>query len=289
MGIESLKDAGKLSPCMMSPQEERAMPMDMHFHRSAAVELTLDETVCRQSTEWPLVAAVVSFLAGTAGAAVVVVARNMPSLFALAGAAFLFFYGTLCARMYARARGPANWLLAFNRRRLLIKYRSYMNASLAPDIPDVVELDRSMIAGVRAMREEFTGRGSDGETTRQTVMYLDVQLAPGVDAAELRERLRTEQTLHHDGAVWRDYPVSLIDDSTIRVEWRSERTRVVPALHAAISALTPNADSSREIRLLVQQGRVMEAVGLARRILDCDVTGAKRYVDQLSRGVPLSP
>jgi hypothetical protein len=283
----------------------------MRFLRSDAVQLTPSETVFRQSvgatlaaTLFLFAAALALLAAGAAGA--------LPIAIAAVGGGSLLLFGALSARMLTRSRAPANWLVAFNGRRLLIKFRSYLNPALAPDVPDVVELPLSEVEGVRAARQEVTGWASSRELVRKVTTFLDLRVGVGVSLAELAEHLRRERELRSSGATWRHYPVSVPDERTIRIEWRSDAARVTPGIDEALRLLGADAPGAparmpeerervelggvgrrldpaaalRDVRTLAEHGRIVDATTLAMRAFGWSTTRAREFVEQLaaSRG-----
>src|ERR671914_503566 len=133
---------------------------------------------------------------------------------------------------------------------------------------------------VRATRSELQGQDSARETLRERLLFLDVRLKPEVDLSELQERLRRERQLRSGGTAWRHYPVSVLDDRTIRIEWRSKRTRIVPGIDQALQLLggavreekgpreyvelggggraLESTEAMHQVRMLAEQGRLVE-------------------------------
>ena len=108
----------------------------MRFVPSERVRFTPGYVIFRQSVRAPLaamllllLAAVGLFLAGIAGGLPVVVAGP--------GGSSLLLFSALSAVMVRRARSPANWLLACDGRRVLIKFRSYLNAAFPAEVAHV--------------------------------------------------------------------------------------------------------------------------------------------------------
>ena len=271
----------------------------MRFVPSEHVRFTPGDVIFRQSVRTPLVATLLLLLAA-AGVSLAGITGRLPAVVAgLGGGSLLLF----SAVMLRRARSPANWLLACDGRRVLIKLRSYLNTAFPAEVPHVLEMPLSDVEAVRATQSELRGQGSEGEALREPLLFLDVRLKPGVDLSELQERLRRERQLRSGGTAWRHYPVSVLDDRTIRIEWRSKRTRTVPGIDQALQVLggaareeqgsreyvelgragrrLESTDALHQVRALAEQGRIVEATLLAKRAFGWSTAEARERIEQL--------
>lgn len=214
----------------------------------------------------------------------------------MAGALLIFAITGAAAK---KALRPTNWLVAWNGKRLLIKFRSYLNTNFDPDDPQVVELSLSDIEWIRESKTVLETPDSDGGVERERVVFLEICLKS--DAAALRDRLAYEQNLTlKRGATWRDYPVSVVDDRVIRIEWKSARNRIRPGIESVLGALGQStriesgegqargvisaagrARLDSEILQLAQSGRTMQAIKAARKAYGYDLNEARRFVNQL--------
>ncbi len=275
----------------------------MRFVPSEHVRFTPGDVIFRQSVRAPLaamllllLAAVGLFLAGIAG--------GLPVVVAGLGGGSLVLFSAFSAVMVRRARSPANWLLACDGRRVLIKFRSYLNAAFPAEVPHVLEVPLTDVEAVRATQSELRGQDSARETLRERLLFLDVRLKPGANLSELQERLRNERQLRSGGTAWRHYPVSVLDDRTIRIEWRSKRTRIVPGIDRALQLLGSAAheeqgppeyvelggagrklestEAMKQVRALAEQGRIVEATLLAKRAFGWSTTEARQRIEQLA-------
>lgn len=274
----------------------------MRILPSEAVQFAPDDVIFRQSVQAPLAATVGSLLAAT-GVFTAVWKEILPwPLAALAGI-FLVLFSALSAVSLRRALSPTNWLLACDRRRVLIKLRSYLNAGF-PEVPHVLELPLTEIEAARETRLDLVGRDHLNERANQSVVFLDLQLRVEADLTQLEERLRHERQLRGGGTAWRHYPVSVIDERTLRIEWRGKHARTVPgvaeALHllgravrteagkrehvdlGAVGRRPDGAEILGQVRSLAVQGRVLEATLLAKRAFGWSTTEAKQFVEQVS-------
>ena len=275
----------------------------MRFVPSERVRFTPGDVIFRQSVRAPLaamllllLAAVGLFLAGIAG--------GLPVVVAGVGGSSLLLFSALSAVMVRRARSPANWLLACDGRRVLIKFRSYLNAAFPADVAHVLEIALADVEAVHATQSELRGQDSARETLRERLLFLDVQLKPDADLSELQERLRRERQLRSGGTAWRHYPVSVLEDRTIRIEWRSKRTRIVPGIDRALPLLggaahqahgpreyvelggagrkVESAEAMHQVRALAEQGRIIEATLLAKRAFGWSTAEARQHIEELA-------
>jgi hypothetical protein len=275
----------------------------MRFVPSERVRFTPGDVIFRQSVRAPLaamllllLAAVGLFLAGIAG--------GLPIVVAGLGGSSLLLFSALSAVMVRRTRSPANWLLACDGRRVLIKFRSYLNAAFPAEVAHVLEIPLADVEAVQATQSELRGQDSARETLRERLLFLDVQLKPGADLSELQERLRRERQLRNGRTVWRHYPVSVLDDRTIRIEWRSKRTRIVPGIDRALPLLggaarqshgpreyvelggagrkVESTEAMHQVRALAEQGRILETTLLAKRAFGWSTAEARQRVEELA-------
>jgi hypothetical protein len=125
-----------------------------------------------------------------------------------------------------------------------------------------------------------------------------------VDLLELQERLRSERQLRSGKTAWRHYPVSVLDDLTIRIEWRSKHARIVPGIDQALRLLGGRAREEKvpreyvelggagralestqamhQVRMLAEEGRIVEATLLAKRAFGWSTKEARERIEQLA-------
>jgi hypothetical protein len=275
----------------------------MRFVPSENVRFTPGDVIFRQSVRTPLaatvlllLAAVGLFLAGTAGV--------LPLVVAGLGGGSLVLFSAYSAVMLRQARSPGNWLLACDGRRVLIKFRSYLNAAFPAEVPHVLEVPLADLEAVQATQSELRGQDSARETLRERLLFLDVRFKPGADLSELQERLRNERQLRSRGSAWRHYPVSVLEARTIRIEWRSKRTRIVPGIDRALQLLggaaqeeqgpleyvelggagrrLESTEAMHQVRALAEQGRIFEATLLAKRAFGWSTAEARQRIEDLA-------
>jgi hypothetical protein len=275
----------------------------MRFVPSAHVQFAPGDVIFRQSVR-ALLAATLLLLLAASGVSLAGITGRLPVVVAGLGGGSLLLFSALSAVMLRRARSPANWLLACNGRRVLIKLRSYLNTAFPAEIPHVLEVPLSDVEAVRATHSELRGQDSARETLRERLLFLDIRLKPGVDLSELQERLRNERKLRSGGTAWRHYPVSVLDERTIRIEWRSKRTRIVPGIDQALQVLggaaheeqgrreyvelggagrrLESTEAMKQVRALAEQGHIVEATLLAKRAFGWSTTEARQRIEQLA-------
>ncbi|HYL98387.1 MAG TPA: hypothetical protein VEZ90_05485, partial [Blastocatellia bacterium] len=162
---------------------------------------------------------------------------DLPLIFPLIGVPGLLLFALLTAAQFRKARLNTNWLLAASGRRVLIKYRSYLNTNLRPDDPQVVSLDCAEIrsTGETALSLKVSGSGHD---VPERVLIRCLDIVVDCELAPLNERLAYERGLAgYNGATWHDYPESVRDDSTIRIEWKNSYKITRPGVREAMAAI----------------------------------------------------
>jgi hypothetical protein len=201
---------------------------------------------------------------------------------------------------------PSNWLLRAADDGLHVKYRSYLNYKFPTEDPVVAFIPRQEVAWIRVRRRD-SERTTEGETMVWR-RFLEIKLH-GDDTSELSERLGDERQRTAPGVMgWKTkvlhYPVRLLPDAIVQLEWRSPGTSIRPGIDRAIEilgrwyrvadALDEDQPSpgkldraQQEARLIemTERGEIMNAVALAKQIYGFDTTQAKNFVDDL-RGRP---
>lgn len=202
-----------------------------------------------------------------------------------------------------------NWLIRYDGDRLLIKYRSYHNYHLPEDDYVVVEIRIVEIQWIGAFREKRLIPDSDGDT-QQSWTYLDIQLNHS-DTAKFREYLRQERLRWPEkSGISRSrrlhYPVRLIEDNLIRVDWKSHQTSITPNINKTLKILggkiaMRDQESDRKIsdftslekldaqqqeqmiRELAETGDTLSAAKVVQKLYGWSTTEAVQYVRKLLR------
>jgi hypothetical protein len=210
---------------------------------------------------------------------------------------------------YIKSRAPTNWILSIGPDRILVKFRSYLNPHFPQTDPQVVQLHPSEIYSACITKQRITAPGSRGGNTTSFHTFLDLNTTAR-DLSPLKEQLVYERNLKmpvtgtfvKSSGKSQHYPVSVVDNRTVRIEWRSPQDIVTPAakkaldtlngqgihieaLHKEVIDLTRDrTDHSRmedNILLLAERGNRVAAVKLARRTYGFDITEAKEFVEGL--------
>ena len=223
----------------------------------------------------------------------------------------------------ASLRGT-NWLMRYDGARLLIKYRSYLNHHLPEGDFVVVEINLSEIEWIRAFKEKriVPSMGGDGPRT-EAWTYLDLCLNHK-DTAKLLEYLRQERLRGPGKTLWSafpptgkrrqviksrylHYPVRLVEDNLIRIDWKSHRTSITPKIDKALKILgdrlrileqerdvkvndftsLESLDAEQQeqmIRQLAESGDTLATAKVVRDLYGYSTTEAVKYVRKLPGG-----
>ena len=262
----------------------------------------------RQSPIVQLIAFVLFFCLGI-GAGCWYWFGELPLARALLSGGSILVVSLLFFANFRKALSPANWILAVGPGRVLVKFRSYLNARFPAADPQVVLLDPSEIAFGRMTKQRIKAPGRRGRNETSFHTFLDLRVH-SVDLTPLKERIKYERILkpqamgRHTSAKAQHYPVSVAGADTIRIEWRSPRDIVTPGIRKALGALKGQGIAveppSREVIDLTEQGRrglekaedkilylaergnLMAATRLARRAYGLGLTEARQFVEDLA-------
>jgi hypothetical protein len=196
-----------------------------------------------------------------------------------------------------------NWVMAVGSTRVLIRFRSWMNAGLPAADPQAVELPVAHLVSARLTRQKRTrpaikGRGA----SHRELTYLDLRTR-GLDLAPLWNALVRERTPPHAGTRRDHDPVQLPGDDVVRVELVSTHARTRPAAAEVLRLLgrhVPVEDDASEeviedagvpalslpeheaaIRALARSGQMMAAIRLARGVYGEGLMQARARVERL--------
>lgn len=273
----------------------------MRILQSDDVSLGRADRVFRHSRATDLIAAVALLVAATAIAATAWFAI-VPLVVGGFASVSLAFFAMVALGTYRRAANPDNWLLTTDGTRILIQVRSHLNRGSPEDRSRVIELGSTDIVGFRVTRSRTTGHTPSGDPAGGVAVFLDIHLRGQTDA--IAAAIREERERRPRGRVWRRYPVTLPHRDTLRLEWRGRYARIAPGIDEALRVLTAtapasepnvehvdlgtsgrapaNADVERQIGLLVDQGKIMDATVLAARALDLNQSEARGLIEAIS-------
>ncbi len=226
---------------------------------------------------------------------------------------FSALFSVVCFRCFAKTLAPTNWLVAIGPDRMLLKFRSYLNSHFPEEDPQVILLSYSEVEAAQITKQKiiYEGARREGPTTEYHT-YLDL-FVRDQDPQPLKERLRYERNVKvtKDRIICKTsskavhYPVSVVEDKIIRIQWRCPSSWVVPGIKRVIDVLarqhvnirptqrqvhdytkTHSADSKEsEARILelAEKGKVFAATRLARKVFNYNTTEAKQFVEGLLR------
>jgi hypothetical protein len=260
------------------------------------------DRVYRESSKAHLIALLV-IVAGVGGAFVWYWYGDLPLGLLLLFGACMFLFALLELANLRKTFSPANCLMMVSRDGVCVKLRSYLNQHLPETDAQAAFFAFDEIRAVRKTKQTLKSSDRRGRTKVWRVTSLDLILAK-VDLSSLEGCLRHEKTVkaktkHHH------YPVSIPDVCTVRVRWRAPDTHTVPKIDIAIQEFTargvrleeaqaedrdlqPSPSDSREqmeekILELVENGRKIQAIGLARKTYGMSLREAKDFVEGLLR------
>jgi len=274
------------------------------------VQLTVQERIFKES-------ALVQFLAGLIGVGFVVAMflgyryEKLPFYVFVLSSIVPVLFSAICFRHCAKATASNNWLLAIGPDRMLIKFRSYLNPHLPADDPQVVSLPFSEIEAAQITKEKIRYYGSrENSKTTEYQTHLDLHIKTE-SLQPLQERLKYERSIktYKDSGICKSstkanhYPVSVPDNNTIRIQWRSPGTHIIPGIKRAADLLArqqviikpvqrrtsdytkkgvqDSEKADERILELAERGKIFAATRLAKQVYDYDTTQARKFVDSL--------
>ena len=124
-----------------------------------------------------------------------------------------------------KAFKPTSWLIAIGDKSIFLKWRSYQNEHWGTHDIQIVEIQFTSIASVRAIKRSWQ-RQDNGDISRS----LDLTLRHGIDIAALAKHLADERVGRPGGvpvkkSKWGHFPVSLEPGAVLRVQWRAWPSR----------------------------------------------------------------
>ena len=188
---------------------------------------------------------------------------------------------------------PGNWLLRWSPEGLTLRYRSRYNHRFPADRPTSVFLSREDIAAIGPATQVLDAPGDRGDwTLLRRQRSLEIVPVEGLDLTPLRAALADEAALRDDRrSRFNHYPVTLTRDGALRIEMRRPAA-VCQALAGSYPVRGARRSERRFERLSTQEreehildlllaGDKIGAIKAAREVYGCDLTEAKRLVDEL--------
>lgn len=200
---------------------------------------------------------------------------------------------------------PSNWLARMNDEGLFLQFRSYLNHHFPEQDLTVAFIPYREIRTARQVdeRRETPYRDLDQplaeKSTQRHRRLVEFELAG--DATSLEKALVDERAKHPPNAtLYKDYPVRLSSPTCVQVVWN-----VIPGAEVFLDALrqytniaAPAEKSQDYVHLekqsreeqekrlleLVEAGRTIDAIYIARKLYFYDLTQARAFVEGLCSG-----
>ena len=234
--------------------------------------------------------------------------RGMHLITAVLFGGMMFLMGLALFSSFKKALAPTNWLLAIGPDRVLIKFRSYLNAHFPSTDPQVVLLDPSEIAYARIAKQKIKVPGSRNRNRTSFHTFLDLHV-PSTDLMPLKDRIKYERILKpqktgkYTKSKCHHYPVSILNIDTIRIEWPSPIIFIAPGISRALTMLSRQGvkiespkkefvdltekgrsdlkSSEDKILYLAERGNLIAAAKLAQRTYKLSLAQAKQFVEDI--------
>ena len=211
----------------------------------------------------------------------------------LLGVAFFGGFGRVHLRVFRTSLGQDHWLLRWSSEGLVLRYRSIYNHRFPPDQPTSGLLERREIAAIGPALTLLDSQDGEGDWNRLIKRRtLEIVLREEVDIAPLKAALAHEASLRSKkGVRFNHFPLIVTRAGALQLEMRHPK-RVCAAL-AGDFPLRNEARSERRFETLTAKeredhildlllaGDKIGAIKAAREVYGCDLTEAKRLVDEL--------
>ena len=274
----------------------------MKLSRLQDVEFSDDEKVFKESALRQLIFA--TFL-GTLSLGIYHWHKfGLPLIFVYFSGGSLLVFAIFVFNIFIKTLSADNWLIRINHEKIVIKFRSFLNRHLPDTDKQIVSIPLNEIKEVREVSE-----------TIKTISPFNIHKGPrlefftnleiilnSVDTKELKERLKYEVNVKTNTG-YHHYPVNLINDDRIIIEWQSAKTRITPGIKRMLELFATyrvkvavdaketkdyretNAVNKAEIETrildLVQKGKLIEAKALAKQAYNCSLAEADSFVKEL--------
>jgi hypothetical protein len=218
-------------------------------------------------------------------------------------------FSLICFATFKKSLAPENWILSLSPQVVLIKFRSYLNAHFPQEDPQVAQFQLTEIESACMTKQTIKAPGSKNTPTTSFHTFLDLHIT-GQDLPSLKEQLKYERNVKMGtkgrfgttSTKFSHYPVSVVGQQTVRIEWRSPTDRVTPGIKAAIKQLSrlgvriepskkevldftktamDQAAMEDQILQLAERGNLLQATKLTRRTLGLSLTESKAFVEDL--------
>lgn len=215
---------------------------------------------------------------------------------------------------FAARRGPQNWLLTTHSHGITIKFRSFRNHHFSALDRVIAYIPYREIEWVRACTQKKTTSSDRGGIMIETLKCVEIRLS-AADAHKLDELIREE--INRKGPVIKTwyghtshrmlhYPIRMMADGTLRIEWRvrpgfgvflqsiARHVKVLPPIRihddytkTSLERLD-NTQQEERIRSLVAEGDTLSAIKVVRELYACSIVEAKNIVEHMKNIPPRS-
>jgi hypothetical protein len=271
----------------------------MQFLRLADVPIDQHDRVFRYSPTRALLGTF-SVLGASGGLALFGWNQQAGLAYYLAGVLLL---GLIVMQKFIRARfQPSNWLVRLSDQGIFLQFRSYLNQHFPAHDLTVVFIPYIEIRSVRLVQERSNIPYRDLDRPLAERSYIQrrrlVELELTGDLAPLTQALANESIKHPSSVtLYKHYPVRMTSPPFVQVEWG-----VVPGPDVLVDALRRYTNiaspievshdyehleglsrEEQESRLLslVEAGKTLDAVYVARKLYSYDLTQARAFVEGL--------
>ncbi len=281
----------------------------MQLLKLSDVQLTSDSRIFRESVLVHLIATLI-FAAAVIGVYFWYKSGELPLNFALPSGIICLIGSMICFRCFKKALARTNWLFAVGPDRVLIKFRSFLNADLPEDDPQVISLSLPEIESAQITTLRLRYPGSENKTTTEFQKYLDLFVKPD-NLQQLKERLKYERAakvtiqtrIGKKSSKSHHYPVSVVDNKVIRILWKSPSSHVKPGIEKVVnlldrqrvtinptqsraknytqSAVEKGAGADEKILELAKQGKDIAARRLTQQVYGYDMKQARKFIEDL--------
>jgi hypothetical protein len=271
----------------------------MQFMRLADIPIGQDDRVFRYS---PVRALFVAFSIICASGGLALFGWNQQNGLAYYAAGVLLL-GLIVMHKFIRARfQPSNWLMRLNDQGMFLQFRSYLNHHFPAHDLTVVFIPYHEIRSVRLVHERsnIPYRDLDRPLAERSSVQRRrlVELELTGDLAPLAQALTGESTKRpFHITLYQHYPVRMPSPPSVQIEWGvvPSPTVLVDALRRYTNIASPievshdyanleglsRKEQEGRLLALVEAGKTLDAIYVARRLYAYDLTQARAFVESL--------
>ena len=216
------------------------------------------------------------------------------------------FFAIIIFNSFRKSLAKTNWVLAIGLSSVYVKFRSYLNCDLPENDKQIASFPCSEIASINITKQRIISYGSGNSTRTSFHTFLDINFAR-TDLTPLKMQIKEERQKRiktkHGSLKRNHYPVSVVDQDTLRIEWRSPTDIVVPGIKKVISefqkynveigpivkeVIDTTGQNKQEkskaednILKLAERGNIIAATKLTRKTYKMNLKDARDFVESL--------